>query len=64
MRVDLVNWPDVKMSGLDLHFGQRVRAGPGQLSLALDGTWTAEYRTKASCGATWGFSRPLTPPGG
>ncbi len=47
VQVDLVNWPGVKTSGLDLHFGQRVDAGPGQLSLTLDGTWTAEYRTKA-----------------
>lgn len=47
VQVDIVNWPGVKTSGLDLHLGQRSAIGDGELSLSLDGTYMLEYRTKA-----------------
>ena len=47
VQVDIVNWPGVKTSGIDLHLGQRAAVGDGELSLNLDGTYTLEYRTKA-----------------
>ena len=47
VQVDIVNWPGVKTSGIDLHLGQRSAIGGGELSLNLDGTYTLEYRTKA-----------------
>ena len=47
VRVDFVNWPGVKTSGLDLHLGTRLDAGPGYFAVGLDGTYTLEYRTKA-----------------
>ena len=46
VQVDIINWPGVKTSGLDLHLGHRTAAGGGELSLSLDGTYTLEYRTK------------------
>ena len=46
VQVDIINWPGVKTSGLDLHLGHRTVAGGGELSLSLDGTYTLEYRTK------------------
>ena len=47
VQVDIVNWPGVKTSGIDLHLGGRADAGAGKLSLNLDATYTLEYRTKA-----------------
>ncbi len=47
VQVDLVNWPGVKTSGLDVHLGAQMQAGPGQFAASLDGTYTLEYRTKA-----------------
>ena len=47
VQVDIVNWPGVKTSGIDLHLGQRSAVGDGELSLNLDGTYMLEYRTKA-----------------
>ena len=47
VQVDIVNWPGVKTSGIDLHLGRRAAVGGGELSLNLDGTYTLEYRTKA-----------------
>ena len=46
VQVDIINWPGVKTSGLDLHLGYRTAATGGELSLSLDGTYTLEYRTK------------------
>ena len=47
VQVDIVNWPGVKTSGIDLHLGGNTDAGAGKLSLNLDATYTLEYRTKA-----------------
>ncbi len=47
MQVDIINWPGVKTSGIDLHLGGRTAAGAGEFSLGLDATYTLEYRTKA-----------------
>ncbi len=47
VQVDLVNWPGVKTSGLDVHLGVRAAAGPGQFTVSLDGTYTLEYQAKA-----------------
>ena len=47
VQVDIVNWPGVKTSGIDLHLGGRTDAGAGEFSLNLDATYTLEYRTKA-----------------
>ena len=47
VQVDIVNWPGVKTSGIDLHLGGNTDAGAGVLSLDLDATYTLEYRTKA-----------------
>ena len=47
VRIDLVNWPGLKTSGLDLHFGFTRDAGPGQFAATFDGTYTLDYKTKA-----------------
>ncbi len=47
VRVDIVNWPGVKTSGIDLHLGTRAQAGSGQFEASLDGTYTLAYKTKA-----------------
>ena len=47
VRVDIVNWPGVKTSGIDLHLGTRAPAGPGQVAASLDGSYILEYETKA-----------------
>ena len=47
VQVDIVNWPGVKTSGIDLHLGGHADAGAGELSLNLDATYTLEYQTKA-----------------
>ena len=47
VQVDVVNWPGVKTSGLDLHLGARTQAGTGKFAASLDGTYTLAYETKA-----------------
>ena len=47
VQVDIVNWPGVSTSGLDLHLGTRRDAGPGQVSASLDGSYMLDYKTKA-----------------
>ena len=47
VQVDIVNWPGVKTSGIDLHLGGNTDAGVGKIALSLDATYTLEYRTKA-----------------
>ena len=47
VQVDIINWPGVKTSGIDLHLGGHTDAGVGEFSLNLDATYTLEYRTKA-----------------
>ena len=47
VQVDIVNWPGVKTSGIDLHLGGNTDVGVGEFSLSLDATYTLEYRTKA-----------------
>ena len=47
VQVDIINWPGVKTSGIDLHLGGHTDAGAGEVSLNLDATYTLEYRTKA-----------------
>ena len=47
VQIDLVNWPGVKTSGLDVHLGARIPTGPGHLAASLDATYTFNYRTKA-----------------
>ena len=40
VQVDIVNWPGVKTSGIDLHLGGNTDAGAGKFSLGLDATYT------------------------
>ncbi len=47
VRVDIVNWPGVKTSGVDMHLGSQVPAGSGRLSASLDASYILEYETKA-----------------
>ena len=47
VQVDIVNWPGVKTSGIDLYLGGNTDAGVGKIALSLDATYTLEYRTKA-----------------
>ena len=47
VQVDIINWPGVKTSGIDLHLGGNTAAGAGEIALSLDATYTLEYRTKA-----------------
>ena len=47
VQVDIVNWPGVKTSGIDLHLGGRTDAGAGKIALSLDATYTLEYQAKA-----------------
>jgi iron complex outermembrane receptor protein len=47
VRVDIVNWPGVKTSGVDVHLGTRMPAGTGQFAASLDGTYTLSYEAKA-----------------
>ena len=47
VQVDLVNWPGVKTSGIDVHLGMRRNAGAGQFTASVDGTYTLAYETKA-----------------
>ena len=47
VQVDIVNWPGVKTSGLDMHLGTRVPKGPGQITASLDGSYILAYETKA-----------------
>ena len=47
VQVDIVNWPGVKTSGIDLHLGGLTDAGVGKFSFGLDATYTLEYRAKA-----------------
>ncbi len=47
VQVDIVNWPGVKTSGIDLHLGGHADAGAGKIALSLDATYTLEYQAKA-----------------
>ena len=47
VQIDLINWPGLKTSGLDLHVGVNTAAGPGRFGVNFDGTYTFEYKTKA-----------------
>ena len=47
VQVDIVNWPGVKTSGIDLHLGGNTDAGVGKIALSLDATYTLEYQAKA-----------------
>ena len=47
VQVDIVNWPGLKTSGIDLHLGTRVQQGTGLFTAGLEGTYTLEYETKA-----------------
>ena len=47
VQVDIVNWPGVKTSGIDMHLGTRMPAGSGQVAASLDGSYILEYETKA-----------------
>ena len=47
VQVDIVNWPGVKTSGIDIHLGTRMPAGSGQVAASLDGSYILEYETKA-----------------
>ena len=46
VQIDLVNWPGLTSSGIDTHLAARADAGPGQLSLSWDSTYTVGYDTK------------------
>ncbi len=45
--IDLVNWPGLTTSGLDVHFGLNTEAGPGRLAASWDTTHTLDYRTRS-----------------
>ena len=47
VQIDVVNWPGVKTSGIDIHLGTRMPAGTGQFAASLDGTYTMSYEIKA-----------------
>ncbi len=47
IRVTNVNWPGIRMSGIDLHASTRLPTGQGILSLGADGTYTREFFVKA-----------------
>ena len=47
VQVDIVNWPGLKTSGIDLHLGTRVPQGAGLFTAGLEGTYTLAYETKA-----------------
>ncbi len=47
VQVDIVNWPGLKTSGIDLHLGTRVPRGAGLFTAGLEGTYTLAYETKA-----------------
>ena len=38
-----VNWPGIRMSGVDLHVSSRVPMGQAILSFGVDGTYTREF---------------------
>ena len=42
-----VNWPGIRMSGIDLHMASRIPAGEAIVSLGVDGTYTREYLVRA-----------------
>ena len=46
IQIDLVNWPGLTTSGIDTHLATRTEAGPGQLSLVWDSTFTRRYDTR------------------
>ena len=46
IQIDLVNWPGLTTSGIDTHLAARTDAGPGQVSLSWDSTYTLGYDTK------------------
>ena len=47
IRVNLVNWPGVKTSGIDWHASTRLPAGEGVMSFGMDGTYTRSYDVKS-----------------
>ena len=42
-----VNWPGIRMSGLDLHASTRIQHGEAIVSLELDGTYGREFTVRA-----------------
>ncbi len=38
-----VNWPGIRMSGIDLHMASRIPVGEAIVSFGVDGTFTREY---------------------
>ncbi len=46
VQIDLVNWPGLVTRGIDTHLATRTDAGPGQISLSWDSTFTLAYDTK------------------
>ena len=45
--IDLINWPGLTTSGLDIHLGINTDAGPGRFSAGWDTTHTLDYTTKS-----------------
>ncbi len=47
VQVDIVNWPGLKTSGIDLHLNARAQRGTGLFRASLEGTYTLAYETKS-----------------
>lgn len=47
IEVRFVNWPGVRMSGIDYHASARIPRGEGIVSLELDGTYGREFTVRA-----------------
>ncbi|MXW19121.1 MAG: TonB-dependent receptor [Gemmatimonadetes bacterium] len=47
IEVRFVNWPGVRMSGVDFHASTRIPRGEGVVSLELDGTYGREFTVRA-----------------
>ena len=47
IRVNRINWPGLRTSGLDGHFGIRRAVGLGALVVNLDATWTLDFTVDA-----------------
>ena len=42
-----VNWPGIRMSGIDLHMASRIPVGEAIVSFGVDGTYTREFFVRA-----------------
>ena len=47
IRVNSINWPGIRLSGVDWHLSTRLPVGESVLSMSTDGTWIGDYFVKA-----------------